>query len=72
MGYLKAGLKQSAIKFIKILGWVALCAILTEIGTKVGNWQPTTTQFVLIQGGLNAFLPAVIQWAATKETNAAN
>lgn len=67
IAYLKAGLKDSVIKFVKILGWVALSAVITKIGSMVADWKPTTAEFVLVQGVLNALMPSVIKWATTKK-----
>ena len=62
-----AGLGESIIKFVKICLWVAVCAMLTYIYTIVSGWKPSTPEFIMVQGLLNAFLPSLIQWVTTKE-----
>jgi hypothetical protein len=65
--WLKAGAKESAIKFIKIMAWVAFSAMVTKLATMVSDWKPTTAEWVIVQGLLNSAIPSLVKWVATKE-----
>ena len=67
MYFNQAGLKEGAIKLLKVLGWVALSAVITKLAEVVTQWQPTTADWVVAQGVINAVLVGLVKWVSTKK-----
>ena len=67
MYFNQAGLKEGAIKLLKVLGWVALSAVVAELISTVADWKPTTIEFVALQGVINAILAGAKLWLETKK-----
>ena len=61
-----SGWQEGMLKVIKVLGWVAVSAVITKCIELVSNWTPTTAEWVLVQGLLNSILAGVAKWLTTK------
>lgn len=64
MDYTSAGIKEGAIKFSKVLLWVAVSGAITALinyfnTLNFGEW-------VVIQGVINSLLAGLLTWVKTK------
>ena len=66
MDFSLAGWKEGLTKIGKVFLWVAVSAVITKAIELVSNWQPSTAEFVLMQGLLNSVLAGVVKWISTK------
>ena len=67
MDFSTAGLKDGALRLGKVLLYVAISAVVAELITIVGNWTPTTIEFITLQGVINAILAGLKVWLSTSK-----
>ena len=69
MDFSKSGIWEGIKKVGVVLLYVAGSAIVAEIITLLGNWKPTTAEFVVLQGVLNLVAVFTQKWLGTKSTD---
>jgi hypothetical protein len=67
MDFSSAGFWEGAKKVLVVACWVAGSAVVTYLAELTTNWQPTTSEFVLVQGVLNSVFAGLTKWLTTKQ-----